>query len=407
VRAMALAEALEEVFEDGSGSDTTWTRREQARQRQIAIGKARPEYRRYAQEVPREIRDASHPSTPDPRARISKRQFDRTLSAWRCRLHEYDVPRVAAEGSRGDAEITPLHSRRASHMYDDLDNVFAEHRASGCFPSHGEDGGVVPLRLADALLAVAGAPLGTPVTPQVGTGHHHFCTQPLLTGLTHLQLGPRQLDFGAVTKQAWQPCSPMDATPSTMCTLSPITPAPRSRPILQGGRHQTVFENETPDRPYQPIQQSFHAFSQQQFLPEEAKAVYRHHSPVTSRKSKTGEDTPPVTPPRKFDLGCAEELHPGDGSAESDPSSARRHDSPPSSVAKTPSYGYWVRSTPSPQGIYRSNTYSSCYAENTGHACLETRPHCISDVASMLPQQPQYPMHHLHTVPWAMYPGAC
>merc|ERR1719401_2074608 len=116
---MALAEALEEVFEDGSGSDSTWTRREQARQRQIAIGKARPEYRRYIQEVPREVREASHPGTPDPRARISKRQFDRTLSAWRCRLHEYDVPRVAAESSRGDAEITPLHSRRASLMCDD------------------------------------------------------------------------------------------------------------------------------------------------------------------------------------------------------------------------------------------------------------------------------------------------
>lgn len=261
--------------------------------------------------------------------------------------------------------------------------------------------------MADALLSATGGPMGTPVTPQVVAGHHHLHTQPLLTGMTHLQLGPRQLDFGAASKQAWQPCSPMDSTPSTVCTHSPITPAPRTRPVLHGGRQQTVFENETPDRPYQPmLHQSFHTLGQQHFIVKEVKGVCRQQSPVASRKGKTGEDTPPVTPPRKFDLGFADGLRHDDGGA--DPSSAQRHHSPPSSVAKTPSYGMgWVRSTPSPQSMYRDSAFASCYADTAAHACMDSRPHFMAEVPSMLPQQPQYPIHHLHSVPWAMSFGAC
>lgn len=74
-----------------TGDDAlTWSRREAARQRQIMIGKARPEYRRYITEVPPERRSSSQPMTPDPRARVSKRQFDRALGEWRRRLHEFD-----------------------------------------------------------------------------------------------------------------------------------------------------------------------------------------------------------------------------------------------------------------------------------------------------------------------------
>mmetsp|Transcript_71177 Transcript_71177/g.231208 ORF Transcript_71177/g.231208 Transcript_71177/m.231208 type:complete len:230 (-) Transcript_71177:1-690(-) len=82
-------------------SEQVWNRREAARSRQIAIGKNRPEYKRYAQEVGN-LRDSSMPSTPDPRSRVSKRQFDRALSDWRRRLHEYD------------ASGTPLHSCSSS-----------------------------------------------------------------------------------------------------------------------------------------------------------------------------------------------------------------------------------------------------------------------------------------------------
>lgn len=82
--------ACEDYDEDGCA----WSRREAARIKQIQIGKARPEYQRYLREVPHHRRNSSQPITPDPRARVSKRQFDRALGDWRRRLHEFDaVPR--------------------------------------------------------------------------------------------------------------------------------------------------------------------------------------------------------------------------------------------------------------------------------------------------------------------------
>merc|ERR1719171_1897377 len=80
-----------DVEEEGL-DDGAWHRRAQARLRQIHIGKAWPEYRRYIQEIPVESRGKSQPSTPDPYERVSKRQFDRALGAWRRQLHDFDVP---------------------------------------------------------------------------------------------------------------------------------------------------------------------------------------------------------------------------------------------------------------------------------------------------------------------------
>lgn len=265
----------------------------------------------------------------------------------------------------------------------------------------------MPLRLADALLAAAPVSVGTPVTPHVGTGLHHLHpSQSLVTGVgqPQLQLGPRQLDFGVGPKQAWQSCSPMDGTPSTMCTLSPITPAPRIRPVLHGGRQQTVFENETPDRPQQPVQQ-FHAFSQQQLIVEESKSYRRYPSPLVSGRESRAPTTPPRTPPRKFLMDVAAEgVADNEGAVVADPSSAQRHHSPPSSVAKTPSYGMWARSTPSPQGMYRG---THAFAENSAHMSGDSRSQCLVDVPPLLPQQLHFAMHHSHAMPWAMFPGAC
>mmetsp|Transcript_92867 Transcript_92867/g.160776 ORF Transcript_92867/g.160776 Transcript_92867/m.160776 type:complete len:421 (+) Transcript_92867:85-1347(+) len=93
-------------------SDSAWSRREAARLKQIQIGKARPEYQRYVREVPYSERRASQPSTPDPRARVSKRQFDRLLGDWRRRLHEFDsVPRLG----QYDAGYTGSSIRRGGH----------------------------------------------------------------------------------------------------------------------------------------------------------------------------------------------------------------------------------------------------------------------------------------------------
>jgi len=77
--------------EDGEDIEAVWARREAARMRQIMIGKARPEYRRYLAEVLVEDREPTHPCTPNPRDRVSKRQFDRALGDWRRKLHEFDA----------------------------------------------------------------------------------------------------------------------------------------------------------------------------------------------------------------------------------------------------------------------------------------------------------------------------
>jgi len=76
--------------EDDSGERCVTTHRMVARKRQVDIGKARPEYISYVRSVPPDRRTPTRPQTPDPTASVSKRQFDRQLSEWRRRLHEYD-----------------------------------------------------------------------------------------------------------------------------------------------------------------------------------------------------------------------------------------------------------------------------------------------------------------------------
>lgn len=91
---MSSRRADEMTCEDYDEDGCAWSRRESARIKQIQIGKARPEYQRYIREVPLHRRTPDQPGTPDPRARVSKRQFDRALGDWRRRLHEFDlVPR--------------------------------------------------------------------------------------------------------------------------------------------------------------------------------------------------------------------------------------------------------------------------------------------------------------------------
>lgn len=96
------AVTCEDYDEDADGC--AWSRREAARIKQIQIGKARPEYQRYVREVPHNRRNSSQPTTPDPRARVSKRQFDRALGDWRRRLHEFDAVPRAAPRHQADSE---------------------------------------------------------------------------------------------------------------------------------------------------------------------------------------------------------------------------------------------------------------------------------------------------------------
>merc|ERR1719271_999445 len=103
---------------DGDAELDVWPRRQAARLRQVQIGKARPEYRRYFAAVDREHRSDSQPRTPDHTARVSKRQFDRALGEWRRRLHELDSPGTPAPhrdavAAASEAEAHPSSPGRA------------------------------------------------------------------------------------------------------------------------------------------------------------------------------------------------------------------------------------------------------------------------------------------------------
>lgn len=70
--------------------EATWKRREAARLRQILIGKARPEYKKFHSLFPKDKRTPSDLSTPNVCERVSKRTFDKKLKIWRRQLHSYD-----------------------------------------------------------------------------------------------------------------------------------------------------------------------------------------------------------------------------------------------------------------------------------------------------------------------------
>jgi len=119
-----LKSALHEE-DDAEVSEEVFMRRAQARQRQIFIGKSRPEYKLYSSAVPYHRRSEHMPQTPDPQARISKRAFDRELASWRRGLHVCSAQlggstspapppkarseRPLGEGSRKWADICPTN----------------------------------------------------------------------------------------------------------------------------------------------------------------------------------------------------------------------------------------------------------------------------------------------------------
>lgn len=237
-----LDDLNEDRYEDGDDSEQTWSRREAARRRQIMIGKARPEYRRYLDEVPLEERDESQPSTPDPRARVSKRQFDRALGDWRRRLHEYDatpcweadLKRVAdiaatpvpAEPPRPSAPMPPLPcSPQSQPLFSEgkLTGSSSQKRtqrrqrggrggSSASEPSGPSQvsphepgalaGGIVQLRLADQLLEKKGAsPLpwamsydGSPLDPETPCRPERSLPWHM-DRLTPSPLAPQALDY--------------------------------------------------------------------------------------------------------------------------------------------------------------------------------------------------------------------
>jgi len=219
--------------------ETMWARRENGRMRQISIGKARPEYRRYIAEVPKELRDASEPRTPEPRARVSKRQFDRDLGKWRRALHEWDSNQRRANGGA-------------------LEDQAAEETGTGrgtpdVRTRDAEETGVVQLRLADELLQTTGpgmwqlfSPVDQPLTPaplaqqRMGQQQHQNAYEGLETPDYKPIAGP----------VAWQPSGMFRCVGMAPMNLqqqfgfSPVKPAPAPQPSVPEERRASSPEDQ-------------------------------------------------------------------------------------------------------------------------------------------------------------------
>lgn len=70
----------------------TDARRLSQRRKEIGYGKNTLGYDRYRKMVPKEKRKRGDPQTPDVTVKVSKRQFDGIVRAWRRKLHDWDPP---------------------------------------------------------------------------------------------------------------------------------------------------------------------------------------------------------------------------------------------------------------------------------------------------------------------------
>lgn len=85
-----------------------WHRRECARLKDIAIGKATAGYRNFLKQVGTERRSDGDPMTPDAKLRCSKAQFQRAYQKWRKQLHQYDT--LDDETATGNSPPAKVHA---------------------------------------------------------------------------------------------------------------------------------------------------------------------------------------------------------------------------------------------------------------------------------------------------------
>lgn len=91
------AKELTHSTDGAKDEEEEWARRESARMKDIAIGKATEGYRNFIRTVPRDQRKEDDPATPNPKQRCTKAEFQREYLAWRKQLHRYDTcPSMAA-----------------------------------------------------------------------------------------------------------------------------------------------------------------------------------------------------------------------------------------------------------------------------------------------------------------------
>lgn len=320
-------------------SDSTWSRREGARMRQILIGKARPEYKRYVSSVPVEQRDPTHPRTPDPRQRVSKRQFDRNLGEWRKKLHEFDAKPWAV------ACAPPVPSA------DDPSPTDSPSRAAR--PQHGR----TPRRQRPGRgeRPAAAAASASSQGPQTSVAFGGEVAVPEATGVVQLRLADQLPEFPLVVPQWHQSCeaeggSPQPVTPQrsgmqmgpTFCEDG-ATPAPVAGPTkLLPPPPEHDVDKVCADAAMRP-QMLFTPVSAPCFqVPEggaqEAFASYEVASGGASGAGRRWPTPPPMpsgtprTPERTY-------------GAPSPPSSCLK-------TPKTPPRGNWVMDTPSPQRFH-------------------------------------------------------
>ncbi|KAL8425385.1 hypothetical protein Efla_003613 [Eimeria flavescens] len=89
-----------------------WQRRETARLKDIAIGKATAGYRNFMKQGGAERRSDGDPMTPDAKLRCSKAQFQRAYQKWRKQLHQYDT--LGDESAAGEEASPQLEAQAAS-----------------------------------------------------------------------------------------------------------------------------------------------------------------------------------------------------------------------------------------------------------------------------------------------------
>ncbi|CDJ69971.1 hypothetical protein, conserved [Eimeria necatrix] len=107
-QAMANSSKEKQEKED----EEEWHRRECARMKDIAIGKATAGYRNFLKQVGTERRSEGDPMTPDAKLRCSKAQFQRAYQKWRKQLHQYDA--VGDESSTGTPSPCEAQSAASS-----------------------------------------------------------------------------------------------------------------------------------------------------------------------------------------------------------------------------------------------------------------------------------------------------
>jgi len=347
VLAAIEAEDEQNVGDHDPEDDFAWSRRETARERQIMIGKARPEYRRYVTEVPPCQRSAAQPMTPDPRARVSKRQFDRSLGEWRRRLHEFDVSpcpsddrSLPATVEGRPANVAAANARRSSPR-----------RPRGAGVRRGARSGVGG--------ATGSAPkLGACKTEDVNKvwqpplassdGCEEWQPQPAVpqSGAVRISLADQLLE--APAQAAGLVCGPWTwplpmATEHVEAAWHQVTPQKslwQSQALVSQDMHGNAqfFNGETPPEkptlPHRGGQQQFEEVSHMKSLSLEHNhtEAFGFEGDVVPKSPQTSQTTMPI--------GLAT------------PIKSPKASTPPSSIVVSPRRGFCVPETPSPENMY-------------------------------------------------------